>query len=249
MSAMRCAELREVAPEVALGLLTGEERAAALAHLERCEACRAEVASLAGTADEVLLAAPEAQPPPGFADRVLAGLAAERVGGSGLPAGPAPSAASARAAGASVGSPRPAGRRRGRRLSLAALAAAAVAIVVAGLVTVLGPGSPQSSTVAVADMRTGRGDVVGEAILRGGDAALVVVDVPAWDALLEKWGDTGSYWLTVEQDDGTRTLQPLPPGDEDWTVQVDAPAADVASVSMLDDEGRVWCTGRFELQG
>ena len=31
---MDCAELREVAPEVALGLLTGEERAAALAHLQ-----------------------------------------------------------------------------------------------------------------------------------------------------------------------------------------------------------------------
>ncbi|HEX6569093.1 MAG TPA: zf-HC2 domain-containing protein [Acidimicrobiales bacterium] len=246
---MRCAELREAAPDVALGLLTGEERAAALAHLERCEACRAEVASLAGTADELLLVAPEAAPPPGFADRVLAGLVAVRGGGSGLPADPAPSAASA-PPGPPVGSPRPPGRRRGRRLSLAALAAAAVAVVVAGSVTVLGPATPPS-TVAVADIRTGKGDVVGEATLRGGDDALVVVDVPAWDALVDKWGDTpeGSYWLAVEQDDGTRTLQPLPPGDEDWTVRVDAPPADVASVSMLDHEGRVWCTGRFEMQG
>ena len=67
-----CEHVREVAPDVALGLLTGEDRAEALDHLEGCEACRAEVASLAVTADEVLLASPEADPPPGFADRVLA---------------------------------------------------------------------------------------------------------------------------------------------------------------------------------
>ncbi|HKY65932.1 MAG TPA: zf-HC2 domain-containing protein, partial [Acidimicrobiales bacterium] len=67
---LRCDDVREVAPDIALGLLTGEERADALAHLERCEGCRAEVASLAVAADEVLLAAPEAAPPPGFADRV-----------------------------------------------------------------------------------------------------------------------------------------------------------------------------------
>src|SRR5690606_34746160 len=60
-----CAEVRELAPDIALGLLTGEERAAALAHLERCGACRAEVVGLAGAADEVLLLAPGATPPPG----------------------------------------------------------------------------------------------------------------------------------------------------------------------------------------
>ena len=42
-----CEDVRELAPELALGLLTGEERAEALAHLEGCDGCRAEVASLA----------------------------------------------------------------------------------------------------------------------------------------------------------------------------------------------------------
>ena len=55
-----CEWVREVAPDLALGLLTGVERGDALAHLERCEGCRAEVTALSGTADEILLAGPEA---------------------------------------------------------------------------------------------------------------------------------------------------------------------------------------------
>jgi hypothetical protein len=30
-----------------------------------------------------------------------------------------------------------------------------------------------------------------------------------------------------------------------WEVPVEADADDIAAVSMLDGEGRVWCTGRF----
>src|SRR4030095_8366149 len=41
--------------EPALALLDGDERAAALTHLQTCPACRDEVASLARAADELLL--------------------------------------------------------------------------------------------------------------------------------------------------------------------------------------------------
>ncbi len=226
-----CAQLREVAPDVALGLLTGEERAAALAHLESCEACRAEVAGLAVTADEVLLAAPEATPPAGFADGVLARLAAKRADDEVVPA--------------AVRVP----HRRRRRVAVVALAAAAVALVVAGLVTVVRSDEPPAESVASTEMRTGRGQVVGEATVRGGGPVVVTVDVPEWAAMVERWDAPpgADYWLAVEARDGTRTVSPVPDAGEPggWEVSVDAGPDEVATVSMLDDEGRVWCMGRF----
>ena len=77
MTSMDCTDLEAVAEELALGLLTGEERAAALAHLESCPACRAEVASLSAVADELVLLAPIVEPPPGFDGAVLGRLARE----------------------------------------------------------------------------------------------------------------------------------------------------------------------------
>jgi hypothetical protein len=100
----RCEETRAIAAELALGVAGGEERGRALQHLAECAACRAEVAKLAEVADELLLLAPEREPPVGFESRVLGELR------------PAP----------------PRRRRRRRRLALAlapvAAAAAAVAI-------------------------------------------------------------------------------------------------------------------------
>ena len=71
MLAVTCDELREVAVELALDEVTGEERATALAHLAGCDACRALVAELALVADSILLVAPEDEPPSGFESRVL----------------------------------------------------------------------------------------------------------------------------------------------------------------------------------
>jgi hypothetical protein len=227
-----CMSLREAAPDVALGLLTGEERAVALAHLERCEACRAEVAALAVTADEVLLAAPEATPPAGFDTRVLAGLAEHRAAGSG--------AQVTRSAGR-------AGHRR--RVAVAALAAAAIALVVAGLAAVVARDEPSVPAAATVEMRTGRGRVIGDATLTGSEPALVTVEVPEWEALVDTWGEppSGSYWLAVETRDGERTLREAPSDGEGdgWSVSVDVPADEVETVSVLDGEGRVWCSGRF----
>ncbi len=77
MGDLTCAEVRELAPELALGVLFGQERDDALRHVDRCEACRAELEAFARVGDEMLLVAPSAEPPSGFEDRVLA-----RIGGS-----------------------------------------------------------------------------------------------------------------------------------------------------------------------
>lgn len=103
----RCEETREMAAELALGIVEGEERGRALEHLARCPDCRRQVEQLSEVADELLLLAPHREVPVGFESKVLSEV---------------------------VPAPEPPRRRR-RRLSLvlapAAAALAAVAITLA----------------------------------------------------------------------------------------------------------------------
>ena len=73
---MTCAEVEELAAELALGTVSGTERAASLAHLAGCDACRELVGELSEAADSILVLAPPDEPPPGFESRVLARIAA-----------------------------------------------------------------------------------------------------------------------------------------------------------------------------
>jgi len=77
----RCERVRELAPELALGIADGEERAEALEHLARCPDCRRYLEELSVSADELLLLAPAHEPPPGFEDRVLAQIVPRRSRG------------------------------------------------------------------------------------------------------------------------------------------------------------------------
>lgn len=69
-----CREVREVAPELTLGVLAGQERAEVLEHLAGCGSCRRHLAELAEVADELLLLAPSREPPVGFESRVVGRL-------------------------------------------------------------------------------------------------------------------------------------------------------------------------------
>ncbi|MGH3250955.1 MAG: hypothetical protein ACRDOI_32765, partial [Trebonia sp.] len=84
-SDMTCAELADVAAELALGVLTGRERALAVAHLHECDACREDVRQLMATGEQLLELLPPAEPPAGFETRVL-----KRLGLPAPPAGEAP---------------------------------------------------------------------------------------------------------------------------------------------------------------
>jgi hypothetical protein len=77
LNEMTCEEFSNVAAELALGVLTGRERAQALAHLDRCDACRGEVRQLTLTGEELLGLLPTAEPPTGFETRVLARIGLE----------------------------------------------------------------------------------------------------------------------------------------------------------------------------
>jgi Putative zinc-finger len=74
---MRCEEIRDMAPEIALGIADGEERAEALRHLSACGECRRLVEQLSQVADELLVLAPTQEPPAGFESRVVKALGLE----------------------------------------------------------------------------------------------------------------------------------------------------------------------------
>ena len=235
---MSCAELGNVASELALDLLYGEERAAALAHLETCGACRREVALLTDAADEIRRLVPEVEPPAGFEDRVVARIAAE--------------AAQATADDTTAAPPIPLARRRHRprlrRLPAAAAAAALVVLVGASVLLLAGRHDQDTAAARTVTMRTANGQVVGDATLST-DPATVVVAVPDWASLVNRYGGAvdDTYWLAVEDGDGTRALERLPPADEHpWTVELDTAPTAVAAVSIVDNAGTTWCTARFD---
>jgi hypothetical protein len=74
MSASRvgCEEIEALAPEFALGSLSGADRADVVAHLASCSSCQGQVEELTRVVDSVLLLAPHEDPSPGLEARVLA---------------------------------------------------------------------------------------------------------------------------------------------------------------------------------
>lgn len=74
LHAMSCEEFGDVAAELALGVLTGRERARAIEHLDQCETCREHVRQLSLTGEEMLGLLPSHEPPVGFESRVMGRL-------------------------------------------------------------------------------------------------------------------------------------------------------------------------------
>jgi hypothetical protein len=154
-------EIRELAPELTLGTLEGEERGRALQHLAECPDCRRYVEQLAEVADELLLLAPHREPPAGFESRVL---------------------------GEVVPAPQPKRRRRWRLvLAPAASAAAAAAILFAIVAPDLRDASHYRHTLDTAhgkefesyDLSDAAGDRVGTVFSYDGSPSWVHVDVDA----------------------------------------------------------------------
>lgn len=71
---MGCDQVKDLAPELALGIAEGQERVAALSHLSGCPGCRQLVSDLSSVGDGLLLLAPSREPPRGFESSVLARL-------------------------------------------------------------------------------------------------------------------------------------------------------------------------------
>lgn len=130
MTDQDCARLHELGPELALGVLPGDQRALALAHVNRCPSCRDYLRELTAVEDGLLALVPAAEPPVGFEDRVLAGL--------GITDRPAPRVRRVRS-----------GRRAPRRWLPLAVAAAVVALVCGTLGWMIGDSAEHGTAQAI----------------------------------------------------------------------------------------------------
>ncbi|HEY8547081.1 MAG TPA: zf-HC2 domain-containing protein [Acidimicrobiales bacterium] len=261
-----CDEVGELAPEFALGLLDGAERAAVVAHLERCRACRSQVALLAEAGEQMLLVAPSAEPPPGFEQRVL-----DRLGVEGPRAGSGPWARLR---------PRPRSRfrsrsgpgrgpdRRRRWLAPAVAVTAAALLALGGAAAVLRSGDPTGSgrdaEVANPDAGNEPGTVdrpeherhtarllstrsrrdVGGVVVVESDPRVVEVDLAEWMARVAAWDEPppGPWKLEVERIDGTQEQHILALADDPRPrIPLRPGGAAVASVAISDGTGRIWC--------
>jgi predicted anti-sigma-YlaC factor YlaD len=214
MTTLTCAQLSDVAPELALGTLPGRQRAAALAHLDRCSDCRLTVEELSDAADALLLAAPQAAPPPGFARHVTEGFVTRRP------------------------------RRWRAIVRVAAVAAAALAIAGGSLVTLVGrqstpsrpsfalqkPGVRMTHFVPVTDEEL-HGDVFASA------------DRPSWVFMtVQDDGSSDAYRCQVQVANGqwidVGTFQ-LHDGAGSWGKAVTTDLHQLKAVRLIDEQGSV----------
>jgi hypothetical protein len=208
--------------DLAVGKLAGRDRAAVLAHLLGCRTCREQVDVLIGTIEELLLAAPQAEPPVGFESQVV-----ERLGA--VPA---------------------TGRRRVRAGTVLVAAAACVALVVsAAFIGGRLASKRQGDLGDAAVMATPSGDVVGSAWLYGGDPSWVLVSVPGWETWDDGSAAPRGYELQVVLEDGTAVgLGAVTFGNEgkSWGTTTTLDTDRIRSVAIVDQSGVPWCSALFE---
>ena len=230
----RCDELREPLAELALGIASGEQRARVLDHTGRCAGCQRLLGELALVGDELLLLAPEHEPPPGFEVRVLERLGRPRKR-------------------------RPSGRLalRGRRAVALAAAAAAVAAGAAGAATVLLAtdderrlGSQLQAVLsrangkylAVTELHDGRGREVGLVFHYGGERSWIFVT-------LERPLPPGRYVATLVTRAGTTSELgrfELGGGDRSLGAVTRVDLLQVTHMRLREERGGPVYTARFQ---
>ena len=221
---LTCAQLEELAAELALGTVSGAERAAALDHLAGCGACRNLVDQLARVADNLLLLAPVAEPPPGFESKVLSQL--------GVAPAPAPRASTPIR----------------RRLLVGVAAVALVAGLSGAGAAWLAADDPSAVPVAAGEIRTAlavddEGRWTCRAVVYGANPTWLVVSLDRSDDL--------SAVFSVEALHSGRP-EPVPvgtfaieKGHGSLAKAVELPAAGVETIRVLDAGGRIRYTMDF----
>jgi anti-sigma-K factor RskA len=218
-------EARESLGAFVLEALPEEEDRAVRAHVETCEHCRDEVASLRTAVDSLALAAPPVAPPPELRDRVMSVVNSE--------------ARLLHAAGADADRVEPPARRSFPRLRLrpalaGAAAAALLAVVfVSGLVVGdRGGGGGEGRTVAAritdpAVAATARASLRTE----GGRTALVVRDLPPP-------GPGRTYQLWLQRSSGPPAPAGVAFAARSGEVEIPGELRDVRQVMVTNEPGR-----------
>jgi hypothetical protein len=213
-----CEAFRDDLAALAIGALTGLERARVLAHLEGCPPCTAEVEELAATADVLTTLIADAEPPEGFADRTMTLIRADRV----VPIQP---------------TGRPAFRR---------MAAVAAVVVLLAVGTVVGAevasSGRHSPTTAV--QTTSLHSTVGTK----GKVLLVSSGHQGWLVMtLHDAPTSGAVTCSITLADGTRKDLgefDLTDGYGAWSVDLPVAASTVRTVSVVDESGAMVASAR-----
>ncbi len=223
MSVLSCAEVRELAPELALGILGGAERAEVVLHVNGCARCQAYVAELTEAADVIPQLVPDAEPPAGFEARVLRRLGDDRR------------------------------RRRRRWAASVAAVAAATMIVSITVVRVIESGDSSSTPVAaptrsapatsaqapvaVAMQDTGSRLPAGWAYVSGTHGLAVTVSYGVV---------SGGYAVQVKSPDGrAETLGSMTIAEShgSWTGRSTRPITGGSTIALVDARGATACHG------
>ena len=262
LNEMGCREFSDAAAELALGVLTGRERAQALAHLDHCASCREKVRQLTATGEGLLGLLPSVQPPAGFEARVM-----DRLGLTAAAPAPSPAAATSPATATSAApatSPAPAGQAgwfsrmpfRGRRAAtglsrparrtqrVLALAAVAVAVVAAGLGgwgLRSGTSAPAGAPLSSATLLSASHQAAGKIFLYDGSSRWLYmsVDMPSGN---------GTVICEVEGRDGHVTTVgsfQLADGRGYWGSPVPATQGPLTGARLVGPGGTVLATASF----
>ena len=229
MNDVSCPEIEALAAELALGSVSGADRASALSHLSRCASCRRLVDELSAAADPLLLLAPEHEPSIGFESRVLAATAAA---GADRPA-------VAPTVNRDLRRRRPLGR-----IGRIAVAATVVAVAAAGglLAGRALDDTPEGVRTALAVSASGRATC--RAFAYGDQEAWVFVSLEA----PREW--TADYRVEVTTEGGgtAATLGVLKLADGGGTLggTIDVPASRLVAIRVFDGSGTLRYEAPFE---
>jgi hypothetical protein len=231
MDELSCQQFRNLAPELALDILAARERGLALRHLEGCARCSDTLYSLTEVADGLVGSLPEAQPPAGFENRVVASFT--------------PS-----------GGRRPRGLARPVLAGTVSLIGAA-AVVGAVLVGAVPPGDGSDPRAAGLSEFDGSGErtvqyapllrenqQVGQAYLYRGDPQWMYLSLDASNSA----PDAGTLDCEVVHDDGTVTRVgsvTLDQGKAAWGGPAPVPPDSVVAARVVDRTGHTLAVARF----
>ncbi|HET9075677.1 MAG TPA: hypothetical protein VFN68_01990 [Acidimicrobiales bacterium] len=213
MTDFTCEGFRHVSAELALGLADAHERAAVLAHLERCPTCRAEIRQLSDVADALAAMAPPAEPPAGFESRVLANLARLKHP--------------------------PAGWRLPSR-RLLQLAAAAVLVAMVGVGGwLLGAASSPAPTIDAGHLVTAKLVASGRTV---GDVVVDTDGTPWMSMHLEMGGTSGRFTCRITTASGRSEEMgsfPVSAGTGAWAAALPAGVGSIRTAEVVDPAGRI----------
>jgi hypothetical protein len=232
MSILGCSQVRDLAPELALGVLGGADRAEVLLHVDRCPTCRAHINELSETVDALALLAPEAEPPAGFEKRLLHSMGVDRHRGwRGIVLSRWAAAASVAAlllAGSSVGALAGLGIIGGHKSGISTEYVEAIRNL-------------GGKSLKAAPMVAGAGKRSGEAFAYHGKSSWVFVSVD-YNSM-----PSGAYMVMLDDAKGPHPLGTINVVDGRGVLGVTAPGgtATANGVRLVDAGGRLMCEALF----